>query len=347
MTAVWKTILFKEKAMLLVVVLFSLALSDRASAGPGGPMGTRIVGKKTASTVFNQIETYTWKLSESLSPPTQTDFVLPRGQSGVAGFTVNIQKTGPDLRRSNTPVAGTICLRNRGPVRTQGLRIRDRLQMETAPGVWTTIASIDSLPMRDIPAGGSRCINYSYDIQLDPEAHYRNLALASIWNYSGYVGTDHVTVLVAPVLSETRISEIQVIDDQAEFLNPVDCPEGFSCQVEPYPTLLNGSATRPISITLSNLSAECGQTLSGINTATLTPQTTRVALNSSAEVRIYTGSCRPGTDSGRRARDSESSRRPVMTDRHAQRQIETDDETPDNSFSNERTPSLGSEPPGW
>ncbi|MGK5082609.1 hypothetical protein WDW37_04825 [Bdellovibrionota bacterium FG-1] len=122
-------------------------------------------------------------------------------------------------------------------------------------------------------------------------AMYRNHAVATIDNFTGFEGTAHSIDIIANVIVTPALVEV---DKNASLVDVFTCPAGFTCNPLTTTFPLTGSyPTTTYTVSLTNSSAACGQTLSGLNTATLTPSTNPALPSASATATIYTGTCHP------------------------------------------------------
>ncbi|MGK5082610.1 hypothetical protein WDW37_04830 [Bdellovibrionota bacterium FG-1] len=253
-------------------------------AGPSG--GTTLDGYKTASSTLTQSTTYNWSINKT-TPPNQTPYVIHQGRSILSNFTIVATRAAGVVTSTSGPVTGQICVANTGDSATVGLAIHDVLQ-NAVGGNYHDIASQDVLVNYELETGESACYPYQFNIGLDPNRVYRNVAFVSIENYLGHEGTPWEIALEAPVhMTVTN----QVIDATAALTDVFQCPAGFSCQPLSSTQTLTNSQTISYQVQLQNLSAPCGQTLSALNSATLVQSTTLQTRASSASIQIYTGTC--------------------------------------------------------
>jgi hypothetical protein len=265
-----------------------LTLILLASTALAGPRGTTLTGTKTAATSFTETQTYDWTITKS-NPPDQVPYVIAQGDSQFATFSLSVEKLGPSITIENTDVTGEICLNNTGSAATRGLQLRDVLQVESSPGVWTDVTPVVAIAIgSQIAAGATQCYSYSFDIELDREKNYRNLATASIDNFYGYEGSPHEIEISAPVDAP---STTVVVDDSASIVDLFSCPSGFSCSPSSQNFAVNESTVIPVEIELTNDSVACGSTIETENSATLTEDTSEQERTSSAGISIYSGTC--------------------------------------------------------
>lgn len=276
-----------RSAALLTMFSLAFGFSEAAFAGSAG---TRITGSKTALSKLTRLEKYSWNLTENLQVPNQVTLVIPQGQSAVVGFNLVATRIGPEVLVSGGSVQGEVCITNTGTTSTQGLRIRDQLEEETSPGVWRVVQRT-TIPVRyELRPGSRRCFQYEFEFEINSQARYRNKAIATIDNYSGFEGEPRSIVITAPVEIEFTNS---TVDASATLSDPFSCPAGFSCQLSGTIQAINDSTTVPFTVLLTNQSANCGQTLIASDTGTLIPSDTRIPVTADAGVTVYTGSCRP------------------------------------------------------
>jgi hypothetical protein len=265
---------------------FALALL--ASAALAGPRGTTITGTKTAESSATETIDYDWTIEKS-NPPDQVPYVIPLGETQAATFSITVTRLEPTVTWVNGAVSGEICLNNTGSASTRGLQLRDVLQVESSPGVWTDVTPVTVIPVgAQIPAGETRCYPYSFDIELERGKSYRNLATAAIDNFYGYEGSPHeIEISTAVVINETTI----INDEEVEISDIFECPTGFTCTPLTQSWTATGSIVIPVSIEITNNEAECDQTFRVVNTATLEEIDSGIDRDSSAEIDIFSGSC--------------------------------------------------------
>lgn len=281
----------KTRTPFVAALMMSSLIATVETLALAGPAGTRITATKTASAEFLRQEKYSWTLSENLQVPTQVTLVIPQGQKAVVGFNLVATRLGPEVLLSGGTVNGEVCVTNTGSSSTEGLRIRDQLEQEVSPGIWRTVARA-TIPVRyELRARTRRCYPYQFSEALDPESKYRNKAIITIDNFSGFEGQSRSISVVTPV--EARYST-STLDASANVSDPFSCPAGFTCELSGTSSLITDSMTIPFTVLLSNVSAPCGQTLTASDTGTLIPTDTQIPITAYAAVSVYTGSCRPG-----------------------------------------------------
>jgi len=273
-----------------------------------GNQGTTITLDKTASTTQTETDTYSWMIQKTLKP-NQVPYVIRSDKTVPLQFLLTANRSGPVKSYVNDPVSGQICIHNTGTHPTVGLWVTDQMEQSTDGGAtWTAFAGPSVIPVTEIAAGASQCYPYSFSNTLLPScpsgedraphkgrvaacAIYRNIATATVDNFSGFEGTAHsvdstVPVTVNPVLIE--------VDKTASIADVFSCPTGFSCSpVSSTIPLTDSYPTSIYEVSMTNQSAACGQTVSGLNTATLTPSTNPALPSVSAAATIYTGTCHP------------------------------------------------------
>jgi hypothetical protein len=273
-----------------------------------GNQGTTITLDKTASTTQTETDTYSWAIQKTLKP-NQVPYVIRSGKTVPVQFLLTANRSGPVKTYANDPVSGQICIHNTGSQPTVGLWLTDQLEQSSDGGAtWTAFAGPTVIPVTEIAAGASQCYPYSFSNTLLPPcpsgedrvrnrdrvvacAMYRNIATATVDNFSGSEGTAHsvsstVPVTVNPVLIE--------VDKTASISDVFTCPVGFSCSpVSSTIPLTDSYPTSIYEVSMTNESAACGLTVPGLNTATLTPSTNAALPSVSATATIYTGTCHP------------------------------------------------------
>lgn len=289
----------------LVILAGGMLIGNAAFAGN---QGTTITLDKTASTTQTETDTYSWMIQKTLKP-SQVPYVIRSGKTVPVQFLLTANRSGPIKTYVNDPVSGQICIHNTGSQPTVGLWLTDQLEQSTDGGAtWTAFAGPAVIPVTELAAGASQCYPYSFSNTLLPPcpsrggrapgketvascAIYRNIATATVDNFSGSEGTAHsvdatVPVTVNPVLIE--------VDKTASIADVFTCPVGFSCSpVSSTIPLTDSYPTSTYEVSMTNNSAACGQTVSGLNTATLTPSTNPALPSVSAAATIYTGTCHP------------------------------------------------------
>lgn len=266
-------------------LLASLSLG----AAFAGSAGTTLTVTKTATATITQTDTYTWSIQKS-TPPNQVTYVVPIGQNAIVPFTITATRTGPTVVTNSSEVSGNVCVTNTGSVPTVGLQILDNLEYLSG-AVWQPVpGGSQVLPVSaDLAAGASQCYPYQFNnLPLDTSLQYRNHAEAFIDNYLGHEGTSFEVDAILPFVITPVIN---TIDATASLSDVFPCPTGFSCTATALPPTLTGSTLLTYTVTITNVSAPCGTTVSPLNTATLVQSDTHTIQTASAGVQIYTGTC--------------------------------------------------------
>lgn len=253
-----------------------------------GSPGTTLTVTKTAVATLTQTNTYTWSIQKT-TPPNQTTYVVPVGQNAMVPFTVTATRSGPTVINASS-VSGSVCVTNTGLTQTSGLQIVDILEFLNG-AVWQPVAGGEQAltVSAELAAGQSMCYPYQFsNIALSSTVQYRNHAEVFIDNYAGHEGTSFETDAIVPIVLTPVINNV---DATASLSDVFACPTGFTCVAAPLPPTLTGSTTLSYSVTLTNASLTCGQTVSPLNTATLVPSTTLVPQVATAGAQIYTGTC--------------------------------------------------------
>jgi hypothetical protein len=253
-----------------------------------GPAGTTLSVTKTAVATLTQSDTYDWSIQKS-TPPAQVTYVVPLGQSAVVPFTITATQTGPTVISASS-VSGNVCITNTGTAATVGLQIIDTLEFLNGT-VWQPVSGgQQALPVSaELAAGASQCYPYQFtNITLDPSLQYRNVGEAFIDNYLGHEGTSFETDATLPF---TVTVVTNTVDATAALTDVLTCPTGFTCTASALPPTLTGSTVLNYSVTVTNNSVPCGQTVTLLNTATLVQSDTHTSRSASASVQIYTGTC--------------------------------------------------------
>jgi len=278
--------------MTLISSLFMTALfvSLCSSVAIAGNQGTTVSVENTASSTQTQTDTYSWSVQKTLKP-NQVPYIIREGQTLNVDYLLTATRSSPSTVYTNTPTTGSICVENTGTQPTVGLWITVSLQQSLDGGVsWTNFAGPQALSVSEVAAGSTQCFPYSFSqTLLPPPALYRNYDTVSVDNFVGSEGTTYSiietdSVSVTPILVE--------IDKTATLQDVFTCPSGFSCTpLTSTMSLSTSYPTTPYQVSLTNNSAPCGQTLAGLNTATLTPSTNPALPSVSASATIYTGTC--------------------------------------------------------
>lgn len=271
---------------------FTFLSASNAVAGGGG---TILSATKTATVSVTQQTTYDWALQKTI-PADQVTFVIPRDSTVPALFTIKATRSVAQVVFQAGAVTGEVCVTNEGYSPTANLTITDILQSSNGTR-WQDIRS-QGIPVTDeISPGRTRCFPYQFSEQLDPNTKYRNIAEIRIDNYLNREGINWGIDVIKPVTIQTTST---AIDGTATLTDNFQCPTGFTCNFSPLGQTLTGSRTIDYTVTLTNVSAPCGHTLTPKNDATLTEQMSGQIRAASAELSVYTGTCQPGASPTRR-----------------------------------------------
>lgn len=261
-----------------------------SSAVYAGNQGTEFNVQDSATTKQTQTDSYTWSLQKTLKP-SQVPYIIRQGMTVNVEYLLTADRSGPSTVYTNTPVSGQICVNNTGSQPTVGLWMTATLQQSLDGGTtWTNFSGPVVVPGTEVPGNTNQCFPYQFTNTLaGPPAQYRTYVTASADNFIGFEGTQHTISATDPVVVIPNLVEI---DKTATLVDTFTCPSGFSCTplqstiplTESYPTTV-------YAVSLTNDSAECGNTVEGLNTAVLTPSTNSALPPASASASIYTGTC--------------------------------------------------------
>jgi hypothetical protein len=256
-----------------------------------GNQGTKFTFTNEGSSEQTQTDTYSWEVQKSLKP-NQVPYIIRQGETLPVEFLLTATRSEPATSYANSPVNGQVCVTNSGTQSTVGLWIVVRLEQSLDGGAtWTPFAGPQVVPAVDVAGGATQCFPYTFFVDLlPPPALYRNNDTVTIDNFVGFEGTAYSIDGTAPVVVTPQLVEVdKTATLQDEFL----CPDGFDC-TPPWTsiTLTESYPTTPFVVSLSNVSAECGMSVVGLNTATLTPHDSPALPPVSAAASIYTGTCR-------------------------------------------------------
>jgi hypothetical protein len=252
-----------------------------------GSQGTMITGTKTAAATISRTETYTWSIQKSSTG--SSAYTIATGNTQSLPFSIQATRADPSISSTSSAVSGQVCLTNTGTQPTSGLYITDQLEQFNGSS-WSPIGGMIIVPVpSELNAGQYRCHSYTISgVPLDSNTSYRNHAVASIDNYSGFEGTSKSIDIFQSVSLTVNTS---TIDASATLADLFTCPKGFSCSASSLPSQLSSSQTLNLNLAMTNTSACCGQVFTFTNTAQLTPSTTTTQRSSSATVGVNTGSC--------------------------------------------------------
>lgn len=265
-----------------------------AGSAFAGNQGTTMTANKTANVTQTRTDTYHWNVTKTVKPEQRDRIVIPQGQSTAVDFQVSATRTGPDTAYTNSPISGTITLFS-GDHDTIGLWVTDQLEKSTDGGeTWTTVAGPILITSTDIPANSTPTYPYSFDYDLGtPGAIYRDHLIVMLDNFVGHEGEPwtinyYENVTITPALVE--IDKTALLEDVFAF----DPAGGFSASKAWSSMPLSDSLPlQTYTVTLTNDSVGCGQTVAGTNTLTLTPSINSALPPAPATVQIYSGTCHP------------------------------------------------------
>lgn len=287
----------------LFVMLVLLAACNRMGAPAeletltGDDAGTTLSATKTATGFYERRKVYDWTLEKVASPANLT---LEEGESATVNYTLTATRT----LVSDTTVAGVrgeICVTNGGDRTTEGLKLVDQVQYKTDSGQFQPLAGATQtiIPEQQLTPGETKC--YPYEITFTPVegAQYRNSVKVTITNHSGHLGTAYGPNPKADFSLPGTPTVIKT-DESASLTDVLTCPAGFTCTRTPSTSswTLTGTQTITYSVTVKNVSAECGKEYELKNTATLTEGDTGQTRTAYATVVISTGECKPVVKQG-------------------------------------------------
>ncbi len=275
----------------------TLAVTSPASAQQAGT--TLLDASKTAGTYWQHITTYDWNLTKSVS---NTSITLDKGQSTTLTYDLAVKRNVAS-ETDVLGVKGEVCVTNGGAVATENLMIVDNIQYKT-DGPFDTIHSsnldLSANPVLD--PGETAC--YPYDIKFESAGagQYRNEALITITNHSGWLpgGNNCEGSETCNFGTQVRTSfdlpaspELLYVDESANLADQLTCPTGMTCTLNPNVNTweVSGDTNLEYTVTVTNNSAQCESTLNMPNVATLTSTDTGSTWNSQALVTILTGAC--------------------------------------------------------
>lgn len=195
--------------VLLISSFLFLSITPQKSLATG-QNGTTLNATNTATAHYSR--TFHWSINKSVTPDT---FIMFRGDSGTANYTVNVTK---DRGTDESYVDGQICVTNGGDVATENLAITDNVTM---PPDKTVIASetIDVSSHPVLSAGETHCYDYQVNIpsgSVSPGSNYKDTADVTITNHSGHLddpfGPGPSATSVMPA-SPTLVNDSVNVDD--------------------------------------------------------------------------------------------------------------------------------------
>lgn len=178
--------IFIKLAVLAVFILsFGVSL---VGAAPSDNAGTTLqYASKTATGYWERV--WDWSITKTVNKPIIDMFV---NDGDTAMYTVILTKTEGASRYY---VEGEICVTNGGERATKNLKIVDNIQSKSAGDQWTTfyteIVDVSSKPV--LEPGEEGCYPYSIEFPGTPGEKYRNEALITITNHSGWMGEEFGT----------------------------------------------------------------------------------------------------------------------------------------------------------
>jgi hypothetical protein len=289
---------------ILFTMLVLLSACNKLGASPeletltGGEAGTTLSATKTATGFYERRKVYDWTLEKVANP---TSLTLKQGESATVTYTLKATRT----LVSDTTVAGVrgeICVTNGGDRATEGLKLVDQVQYKTGSGQFQPLAGATQTitPTQQLAPGETKC--YPYEIEFTPieGATYRNSVKVTITNHSGHLGTAFGPNPKAD-FSLPSTPTVVKIDERATLKDVLTCPAGFTCTRTPSTSswTLTGTQTITYSVTVKNVSAECGKDDYKLkNKATLTEGDTGQIRTAYAKVVIGTGECKPVVKQG-------------------------------------------------
>jgi hypothetical protein len=152
---------------------------------PTRQAGTTLSAEKTAEGFWEK--EYEWSIEKEVSP---NEWDLFNGDSATSGYELKLVK---ELKSESGPgVKGTIYVFNGGERPTEGLKIKDVVQIKTGSGKFIDYKEcpidVSSKPFLNAMEGHE----YPYECLFEPVpgAIYRNTAFVTITNHSGWLGKD-------------------------------------------------------------------------------------------------------------------------------------------------------------
>ena len=174
----------------LILILTMLGTIQVGAGQDGGQAGTTL--SATVDVTPYWTITYGWTIDKSVAPATWNLF---RGDSGTSQYTITVTR---DNGVEKAWVAGQICVTNGGDRATENLAILAELQNGYGPpNDFLTSAPVDVSSNPVLDPGETGCYSYRVDIPITggafPQPHaggtYRVVALVTITNHSGWLGT--------------------------------------------------------------------------------------------------------------------------------------------------------------
>lgn len=193
-----------------------------------------------------------------------------------------------------------MCVTNRGRAPTQGLTIRDYVEIRTSARGEEQVYATADIDVGDKPVlepGEQHC--YAYDIPFakpvgTQKFYYRNRAHVTITNYPSHAGTPFGPEPTAQFQSPASPTVNVVRDDEAWLDDALICPPGFRCETaQQFPVPFSDGGSLHYSVDVSNDSASCGNLYALRNDARLTEHDSYTVRKDYAEASIYTGDCPP------------------------------------------------------
>ncbi|MEW6651488.1 MAG: hypothetical protein AB1453_15035, partial [Chloroflexota bacterium] len=129
---------------------------------------------------------------------TPTPTVTPTS-TAQAGTSLEAYKTAQTRWKEDAAgqfffVFGEICVRNGGDVATAGLTLFDQIEIKPRRADWQPLPGANLLIVAEqqLPPGEVACFEYEIELPYLPETIYRNAALVTILNHSGWLpGGNH------------------------------------------------------------------------------------------------------------------------------------------------------------
>lgn len=248
---------------------------------------------KTAEPYWRQNTTYDWALAKTVTP---SNLTLGQGQTGLFNYTITANRTGA----STTTVygmTGTMCVTNGADEPGRITSLVDEFYSYDG-SVLTLVKQMDVDFSSDPLLEGGETNCFPYDLEMDagfvpnPELIYANRVKAvgetvaggaSASSYSDYV------VVVWP----SEPTESEVIDESATVTDVVDCPVGFTCTPAGAQWTFGSSASQAFQVTVTNVSAPCGDSFEVVNGATLTESDSGEQHQASATSTVASPACEP------------------------------------------------------
>jgi uncharacterized protein YkwD len=311
------TISAKNRWLVLLTTVLAVLCLFTTETTPASA-NTTLSGTATASGTFTRTNEYDWRLSKSVLPARATI-----ARESKQTFTYTLRACRTQTSTETFGARGQICVTNGGGQATVGLTIRAKVQRRLGTGPWQDVPGAVIQPIQSaLGPGETRCFDYSITFGFVVGAQHRVVALPTILNHSGSLGTPKGPELRAYFTLPRVASQVDSGDAAAsvtDALPAVSC-SGFSVDgglaapwnIQPSDLDAKGCATRLFTVDVTNGKdvantpecgvrnasgtliptvrnfAPCSSTCSLSNTARLTESTTGEQQTANAPATITT-----------------------------------------------------------